>query len=268
MDKSKAKIYYIYHSGFAIETSRHFLVFDYYKEANYTSEARQSNSFILKDLIKDKKNVLVFSSHSHGDHFNPVILDWEKYNPNIKYILSSDIALDCWKDNYYKLSQDEELSLKTELMETVDLLSENSSSREINSKLENVYVKAYGSTDIGISFLVKVDGIDIFHAGDLNWWHWKEDSAEERTIAEQNFKIEIGKIKDEHVDIAFFPVDPRLEEFYNLGAEYFIKEIQPKTLIPMHFGDDAYITKEFAKKAGKLPVKIIVINNPGEELKI
>ena len=28
----EAKIYYIYHSGFAIKTENHFLIFDYYKE--------------------------------------------------------------------------------------------------------------------------------------------------------------------------------------------------------------------------------------------
>ena len=53
---------------------------------------------------------------------------------------------------------------------------------------KDVYVKAYGSTDIGISFLVKVDGLTIFHAGDLNWWHWKEDSLEEQLVAESSFK--------------------------------------------------------------------------------
>jgi L-ascorbate metabolism protein UlaG (beta-lactamase superfamily) len=264
MTNPKIKIYYIYHSGFAIETTNHFLVFDYYKESNNTNESIHLNSFALKDLIKNKKNVLVFSSHSHHDHFNPVILDWEKYNQNIKYILSSDITLENWKDNYYKISQDEELFFKTELAGITDL----SSSKEPNIKFKDVYIKAYGSTDIGISFLVKIDEISIFHAGDLNWWHWKEDSLEERKAAEENFKTEIDKIKGEHIDIAFFPVDPRLEEFYSLGAEYFIKEIEPKTLIPMHFGDNLYITKEFAQKASGFDIKVIPINSPGEELKI
>jgi hypothetical protein len=264
MTNPKIKIYYIYHSGFAVETTNYFLVFDYYKESNNANESRHLNSFTLEDLIKNKKNVLVFSSHSHHDHFNPVILDWEKYNQNIKYILSSDITLDNWKDNYYKISQDEELFLKTKLTENIDF----SSSKETKNKLESVYIKAYGSTDIGISFLVKIDGISIFHAGDLNWWHWKEDSLEERKAAEENFKTEIDKIKGENIDISFFPVDPRLEEFYSLGAEYFIKEIEPKTLIPMHFGDNLYTTKEFAQKASGFAVKVVSINNPREELKI
>lgn len=264
MINSKLKIHYIYHSCFAVETPNYFLVFDYYKEPDNNQQANSSQNFTLKDLIKNKKNVLVFSSHSHHDHFNPVILDWEKHNQNIKYILSSDITLDSWKANYFKISQDEELFVKTKLEDVQNIPA----STEMNNELETVYIKAYGSTDIGISFFVKVDGINIFHAGDLNWWHWKEDSDEERKAAEENFKAEIDKIKGQPIDIAFFPVDPRLDEFYGIGAEYFIKEIAPKTLIPMHFGDNSYITREFAEKNSKLPVKIVTITNPGEKLKI
>lgn len=261
MINSKLKIHYIYHSGFAVETTNYLLIFDYYRDCGNST---QSNSFVLKDLIKSKKNVLIFSSHSHHDHFNPVILDWEKYNQNIKYILSSDITLENWKNNYYKMSQDEDLFVKTEPSHNIN----SSSSIETQNKPESVYIKSYGSTDIGISFLVKVDGLSIFHAGDLNWWHWKEDSYEERKSAEENFKKEIDKIKGAHVDIAFFPVDPRLEEFYSLGAEYFIKEIEPNLLVPMHFGDNSHITKEFAEKNFGSSVKLVTIINPGEELKL
>lgn len=189
------------------------------------------------------KNVYVFSSHSHEDHFNPKILDWQKYNSNIQYILSSDIKTDKNKSNYNFIREGEEISL------------------------HDIYVKAYGSTDIGISFLVKVDGLTIFHAGDLNWWHWKEDSLGEQSIAESLFKAHIQKLKEEKpIDIAFFPVDPRLEEFYYIGGEYFAKNIQPSLLIPMHFGDDVDITKQFAKRMNKINIKTVEINYPGQEI--
>lgn len=264
MINSKLKIYYIYHSGFAVETTNHLLIFDYYKELGNTNESNSSKNFSLTNLIRNKKNVLVFSSHSHHDHFNPIILRWEECNQNIKYILSSDITLESWKSNYYKISQNEELLFETELKDNIAL----SSSTEAKNELESVYIKAYGSTDIGISFLIKVDGINFFHAGDLNWWHWKEDSLEERKSAQENFKKEIEKIKGEHIDIAFFPVDPRLEEFYALGAEYFIKELEPKILVPMHFGDNSHISREFAEKNSNSTIKLVTINSPGEELKI
>lgn len=39
-------------------------------------------------------------------------------------------------------------------------------------------VHAFGSTDVGISFLVEAEGKKIFHAGDLNNWHWMDESSE------------------------------------------------------------------------------------------
>ena len=32
------------------------------------------------------------------------------------------------------------------------------------------------STDEGVAFLVRVKEKTFFHAGDLNWWHWEEES--------------------------------------------------------------------------------------------
>ena len=76
MNKNQAKIYYIYHSGFAIETETHFLVFDYYKEPSPSKENLLFPSLLSKENIKSKK-VFIFCSHSHGDHFNPEILHWQ-----------------------------------------------------------------------------------------------------------------------------------------------------------------------------------------------
>lgn len=225
MSDIKAKIHYIYHSGFTVETENAFLIFDYYKHPD-SNESLASKDVLTPENLKSKKRVFIFSSHSHGDHFNPKILKWQQYNNNTEYILSSDIEIKDMKPNYTVISEGEEKSIK------------------------DIYVKAYGSTDIGISFLVKMDGLTIFHAGDLNWWHWKEDSLEERTLAEKAFKenISIIKAQQSNIDIAFFPVDSRLEEFYYIGGEYFIKELHPKLLIPIHFGDDFSATRNFAEK--------------------
>ncbi|MBU3180243.1 MBL fold metallo-hydrolase [Clostridium psychrophilum] len=240
MKNGEAKIYYIFHSGFAIKTKNHFLIFDYYKEP---ANNNKKSLILSPENIKQMENMYVFSSHSHEDHFNPKILEWEKYNSNIQYILSSDIKIDENKPNYCFIEEG-----KKEL-------------------INDVYIKAYGSTDIGISFLVKVDGLTIFHAGDLNWWHWKEDSLEEQSLAESEFKDKVKKLKEEKsIDIAFFPVDPRLEEFYYIGGEYFAKEIHPKILIPMHFGNDVYIAKEFASRVKNINVNAVEINCNGQEI--
>ncbi|MBU3188017.1 MBL fold metallo-hydrolase [Clostridium bowmanii] len=243
MSEIQAKIYYIYHSGFAIKTKNHFLIFDYFKEPLEKDETHHKSELLSSENIKNMKNVFVFATHSHADHFNSRILEWEKYNRNIKYIFSEDIKISVNKPSYSFMEEGEEKSF------------------------EGLYVKAYGSTDIGISFLVKVDGLTIFHAGDLNWWHWKEDSAEEQSLAESSFKAHIEKLKEEKpIDIAFFPVDSRLQEFYCLGGDYFSQEINPDLFIPMHFGDDVGVTKKFVEKMKKRNIKAVEINYSGQEI--
>jgi len=49
--------------------------------------------------------------------------------------------------------------------------------------LDDVGIHMYGSTDEGGSFYIKtntanIDSDSIFHAGDLNWWHWLGDTPE------------------------------------------------------------------------------------------
>lgn len=240
MNNNKANIYFIYHSGFEVKTNNHFLIFDYFKKPAEMNE--KTKQLLNMENLKKLQNVFVFSSHSHEDHFNPEILEFEKYNPQIEYVLSSDINVEN-KHNYNIMREGEELHLR------------------------DLSIKAYGSTDLGISFLVKVDGLTIFHAGDLNWWHWKEDSAEERSLAEVSFKSEIEKLKIENsIDIAFFPVDPRLEEYYYVGGKYFAENIKPKMLIPMHFADNLTVTGKFKDKMKGTSVNIVELNDFGQEI--
>lgn len=244
MEKLNVKINYLYNSGFVIETKNYLLIFDYYMDSVDNGDKNLLNGVISVDTLKLEKHILVFASHGHGDHYNPVIFEWKKVRNDIRYILSSDI----------KIAEDDE---NINVMSAYEKLM-----------LEDVYIKAFGSTDIGVSFLVNVDGINIFHAGDLNWWYWHDDTETEIKAAEIQFKEEIEKLKGVCIDIAFFPVDPRLEHNYYLGAEYFINEINPEILIPMHFREGFETTRKFAEKTINLPTRTIEITHRGQEILI
>lgn len=198
------------------------------------------NYFLIFDYYKGdiyfkNKKTIVFATHCHEDHFNPTILEWKNLDKNIHYVLSSDI--DIKGEKIYNIKPYEKL------------------------ELEGARIKTFSSTDLGVSFLVNIDNINIFHAGDLNWWHWDEDTEEEKTSMEKAFKEEISKIKDYSIDIAFFPVDPRLETAFSLGGEYFIKEVKPKYFIPMHFVDNFSITTDFIHKIGNASTNIVEITH-------
>lgn len=85
LGEGEAYIWYLYHSGWAVRTKSHFLVFDYIERGTKPDNASLSNGFIELDELAGN-NVYVFVSHSHSDHFDRSILEWEHSLDNIKYI--------------------------------------------------------------------------------------------------------------------------------------------------------------------------------------
>lgn len=237
----EAKITYLYHSGFSIETDNHFLVFDYYKDSIDLPADNFSKGVISIETFPNNKEIYVFVTHSHGDHFNPVIFKWSR-DHKITYILSNDVeVIDYSQTSIYSMKPYEVLSLS------------------------NIIVKSFGTTDKGLSFLVAVDGINIFHSGDLNWWHWKSFPKEDQLREEDDYKREVERLTNEEIDIAFVPVDPRLEEFAFLAGEYFVKKIKPTLCIPMHFADTPEISQQFLSKIDDSPTIGAVIKSRGQE---
>ncbi|MDL2330936.1 MBL fold metallo-hydrolase [Odoribacter sp. OttesenSCG-928-A06] len=233
------KITYIYHSGFAIETERAVIIIDYYKEPTC------STGISVSDLLKGtKKPVYVLSSHAHPDHFNPAIMQWRRVNPTICYILSKDIF------HAGFVAEGEAFFLDC-----------SESFRD-----NNLSVKAFGSTDAGISFLLEVGDKTIFHAGDLNNWHWNEESTKEEVEeAENNFLKEVDELAKEvcDIDVVFFPVDPRLGKDYMRGAEQFTDRIKVHFFLPMHYGDAYDKALSFKFYAENRKVCFIELPEPG-----
>ncbi|WP_270517291.1 MBL fold metallo-hydrolase [Sanguibacteroides sp. AM78-02pH3A] len=204
------ELIYIGHSGFAVLGEGFTIVIDYYRDP------ADVHSF----LLTRPGAFYVLSSHVHADHFNPEVLSWKTIRPDILYLFSKDI-----------LESRRAVEREAVFLEKGDVYQD-----------DLIRVKAFGSTDAGISFLINMAEKRIFHAGDLNNWHWKEEStlAESRQ-AEADFKAELEEVVSEasSVDLAMFPVDPRLGKEYMLGAEQFVDRIKTDVFVPMHF-DQAY----------------------------
>lgn len=150
------------------------------------------------------KPLYVFVSHSHHDHYNPEI--YSIPHPNITYIISKDI------DNRgIKLGPNEQI--------TVD----------------DIEIQTLLSTDLGIAFVILVEGNYIYHAGDLHWWHWIGESEEDNTYQKQTFQREINKIKHLPFTLMMTPLDPRLKEATSWGMEYILNNVTTTYIFPMHF---------------------------------
>ena len=113
---------------------------------------------------------------------------------------------------------------------------------------DGIRVTAFDSTDLGVSFLLDLHGRKIFHAGDLNFWHWREESSlRDIEEAEREFVAAVKPLSRETIDIAFFPVDPRQGEMFEAGANYFILQVKPRLLIPMHYFHRTEIILDYAR---------------------
>ena len=230
----KIIITYIYHSCYSVEIGDYFIIFDYYKG-------------ILN--IPEDKNVIFVASHGHSDHYTSEILKIPKMK-DYTYILSSDIGHLESDDNIIyiknnKLGMDQLKSLyNSKNVHSFDPYQ----LKEIEIKGKKIGVKTFGSTDEGISLILYVDGIAIFHAGDLNYWAW-EDYDDKRIKKEYYAFIEqVEKIKNNPIDIAFFPVDYRLGENYYKGAKIFADTVKPQLMFPIHSGDHEKISLKFARE--------------------
>lgn len=87
------KILFIQHSCFVVEIENKVLIFDWFDKARITGYAFQG---ILPEFSKEKE-IYLFASHKHQDHFDLNALKWVEKYPKIQYILSKDIRLG---DNY------------------------------------------------------------------------------------------------------------------------------------------------------------------------
>ena len=234
-------VYYIYHSAFVIELEKSILIFDFYKFPN--NKKKEKEEFFNRFIKRTDKKVYVFATHSHPDHFNKEILTWSKMNENIKYILSDDIRIHKHKNFYFTKEDD-------------------------SFELDNLKINTFGSTDLGSSFYVNTEDKNIFHSGDLHFWHWEDDTPEEEKAMYDSYIVQLEKIKKlDRIDIAFVPVDPRLGVNTLEGVELFYKILKPKIIIPMHFSDDYSQMKNFIEKfKNNEDVKVIEIRDSMEKV--
>lgn len=198
------KVSYLHHSGFAVEGEAAVLLFDYYTEGGRKP--------YFNPAAYGEKAIYVFVSHAHEDHYDRRILDWAAQFPNIAYILSADIRTEAdFAGRVYRMKPHERL------------------------ELEGLSIETSESNDEGVAFLVKLEGKTIFHAGDLNWWHWNGEPDAFNEDIRRSYTTEIDRLQGEEIDIAFVPADLRLEDKYCWAVDYFMRRIGAKALFPMHF---------------------------------
>lgn len=230
---TKLRVRFLGHSGFLVEAEGRFLLFDYYTD----------RAGLLKGGLPSGGEGAVLISHSHLDHFNRAVFDMAVPG---RTVIVADSGVPAPKEAEGFLG------------------IEPGGSAELGW----ARVKAYGSTDVGCSFLVEMHGAKLFHAGDLNDWYWEGESTPEELVADETrFFGELAKITEGDIDIAFFPVDMRLGKHAARGVSHFAKALRPRIIIPMHLNGrpGEGLIDELEGLSG-LGSEVIMMKEPGEEL--
>ena len=226
------KVQYIGHSGFLVTMESCCLLFDYYTGT-------------IPKLPGDRP-LYVFSSHRHQDHFDPEIFSFSEMADRAEYLLSYDIKLNGHFFRKYPQAAN--------LRDQGRLHSLRSDEKYV---IDNLKIDTIKSTDEGVAFLVSVprEHKRIYHAGDLNWWIWPEDTKQEYHNMTAMFQRSVGRLTElvqdgGMVDVAFLPLDPRQEQYEFCGMEYSLEHVPVKHVFPMHCWEKYDIIPRFLEAHG------------------
>lgn len=215
--EGEAVVRYLCHSGWSVRTAHHFLIFDYNEMSGRPDEPCLANGFIVPEEIKDLP-VTVFSTHEHGDHYDTVIFNWREKVPDITYVLGH---------------------------QPTDQTGYEHIAPRDSRMIGDIKVTTINSTDAGVGYVVEVDGLTIFHAG---------DHSSGTVDLPEPFRTEIAFIADNcpRPDLAFLPISGcslGTPESVKAGAYYTIDRLKPRVVFPQHRGNSEYDLAQFEQEA-------------------
>lgn len=227
------KVTFMHHSSFCVEWKDKAFIFDYFRGERIPEFTFQGE---MPEFPADKE-IYVFASHKHRDHFDMEIFRWKDKYPKMQYILPKDIKL---SDNYLlKHGILPAVRESMHFMKNIDTLS-----------LDGVEIKTFPSTDEGVAFLVEWEGKRFFHAGDLHWWHWQESDGIVNQYQEKTYKRQIDKLAEYDLDAAFVVLDERLGDAMFWGIDYFMRHVCAKYVFPMHLWQNYDLIRQYKSSEG------------------
>ncbi|MCR0567060.1 MBL fold metallo-hydrolase [[Clostridium] innocuum] len=206
-------IKYLDHAGFLIETDHHVLIFDF-------STGRLPS-------IPSEKSVYVFISHCADDHFNKNIFHLATKVNDIRYYVPA-ASVNSKKSLRFFFHH----VIEKKTREAITFIKPD---QAYHSKGVSFKTLHSSDADHGVAYLVQTDGYNIFHAGHLHMWTWPLEETHINKRAEIAYTEQILKLRKIHIHVAFLLLDPRQENMYADGFDYFMKHINVDEVYPMHF---------------------------------
>ena len=225
------QIIFIHHSCFLVELDDKVLIFDYF-DGNKVEGMHFTGK--LPSYEPDTK-IYMFASHSHKDHYDMDILRLAGKYSNIHYIFSKDIRI-----SPHFLSKH---GIDPAVRDRVTFVSPDNTYH-----VDDMDIMTLRSTDAGVAFYVTSNGVSLFHAGDLNDWEWDGAGNLINGRVRRAFRHEIKKLSEKPINVAFFPMDPKLMEYQFKGFDFFLQNTSAEFVFPMHMWQDYSGIIEYKKR--------------------
>lgn len=225
------QVIFIHHSCFLVEVDDRVLIFDYFG-------GNRVNGFTFTGKLPTyapETKIYVFSSHSHADHYDMDVLRLRDKYPNIKFIFAKEIRI---SPNFLTKH-----GIAPDVRESVTFVTPRKS-----YEIDDLKIKTYLSTDVGVAFYVDVDGVSLFHAGDLNDWSMEGAGDIINGKTRRAYRHEIKKLSGVPINVAFVPMDPRLGPHQNDGIDFFLKTTDAEYVFPMHMWQDYSAISNYKKQ--------------------
>ena len=213
----EAHLWYTGHCGWAIKTSDHLLLFDYWKDCEQPENPSLRNGWINLDEFRGQ-NVIVFVSHSHIDHYDQGIFPLADSLEQVTYVYGwepeANPPAPITREPGGPYSGPEYTYIPPRNSQLVD----------------GMKITTITSVDGGEAFMLEGDGLVIYHAGDHAGW---AEGHENEYTDEIDFLAE----RYPSVDLAFLNVTGcRFHDLCPLedSNAYFMSHIRPSTWVPTH----------------------------------
>ncbi len=208
-------IWHLGHSGVAVEIGRRVLIFDYADDRPVDGGERGFDSGVVDPGDLAGREVVVFISHEHHDHFWPDAIAWLEGVPGLRFVVSPEVA-----------RADRRFAVRRGVIDVVG--------PDADRRVGDLRVETLRSTDSGVAFLVEVDGLTIYHSGDHAAWNWDRGEGVPARFVDDLLRPLDGRT----IDIAFQVSDPRFHDAGWGGAVAFAERLQPRLLVPIHMNGD------------------------------
>lgn len=254
MNDMKIRGTYMGQSGFFLEFQSATLIFDWVEGELPT--------------VRTDKPLYVFISHIHADHFKQDIFSLIQKYPKTEFFLG------------YNRQMPEINAMLDKLPEaTKNALSCFDGIQKLYSDDGKVMIKTLKSTDLGVAFLVEIEGKRIFHAGDLFLMqtqtrdmyvalsstalmsgHVMPSYTEYLKEAEQEFIQFTEPLRGMHIDYGMLPLDPRFPNIGYATVKRYLEIATFDTWSPMHLWGKYEFVDKFLDDYPEYASKMIAIS--------